>query len=125
MNKRVLISLVLLILAFSACIVSYTMIVAEIGKLRGSLYDALFTAENYGVKGGDTDAVYCSWEDAEKKLGLFLDSSDLEAVGERIGSLDDYSREKNSTEYCKTIVECLEKLETLLDECKIKAKEIL
>ena len=125
MKKRVIISIVLLILAFSTCALSFAMMANEIGKLRGSLYDALFTAENYGISGSATDAVLCNWNNAKNTFDVFLNENGMSELERLIPSLSDSLIRRDVGGYLDICSECIGYLTALLDNITLNVGSIL
>lgn len=125
MKKRVIISIVLLIIAFSTCAVSFALMANEIGRLRGSLYDAIYTAEEYGMSDSATEAVLSGWDNVKKSLDIFLDEKDVHEVEKIIPSIGDSLRENDINRYCELCSECIHYLGVLLDNITLNIGSIL
>ena len=125
MKKRIIISIVLLIIAFSTCAVSFALMANEIGRLRGSLYDAIYTAEGYGISATATDAVLSEWNDVKTSFDIFLDEKDVHEVEKLIPSLGDSLRENDTNRYLEICSECMHYLGVLLDNIKLSVDSIL
>ncbi|NLO45214.1 MAG: DUF4363 family protein [Clostridiales bacterium] len=125
MKKRVIISIALLIIAFSTCAVSFVLISNEIGRLRGALYDAIFTAENYGMSESLTDTVMCEWNDVKRTFDIFLDENDVHDIERIIPSIGDSLRGNDIKRYCELCSECIHYLGVLLDNIKLRIENVL
>jgi hypothetical protein len=125
MKKRVIISIVLLILSFCTCAVTFAIMANQIGKLRGSLYDAVYTAEEYGISDNATQAVLTGWDDVKKSLDVFLDEKDVREIEKIIPSIGDSLRRNDIKRYCELCSECINYLGVLLDNITLSIESIL
>ena len=125
MQKRVIISIVLLLIAFSTCAVSFALIANEIGRLRSAFYDAIYTAEDYGISDSATDTVQCEWNSVKDSFDVFLDEKDVDELEKLIPSLSDSLMKRDVSRYLETCSKCIHYLEVIFDNISLSVGSVL
>ncbi len=125
MKKRVIISIVLLLIAFGTCALSFTLIANELGKLRNSLYDAIYTAGDVGVSADSTQTVQNNWNESKKSFEVFLDEKDVDELEKLIPSLSDSLMHRDVNRYLETCFSCIHYLDRLFDSISLSVGSVL
>jgi len=125
MKKRLIISILLLVIALSVSFVSYFLLMSNISLLRDALYDALYTAESTHASYLSAESVVNQWQKSRAVFYIIGFHDDISAIEIDILNLGEFAEYGDKDLFSETCVNCVHKLDSLENANKITIANIL